>query len=35
MDTLIDWLGLTPEDQVTYRESQINVTVNVQGQYPW
>jgi hypothetical protein len=35
MDTLINWLGLAGEDQVTYREGQINLTVNVQGQYPW
>lgn len=32
-DRLIAWLGLADQDQVTYRTSQINVTVNVQGDW--
>lgn len=34
-DQLISWLGLADQNQVTYRESQINVTVNVQGEYQY
>ncbi len=33
MDQLIDWLGLGDETRVTYSESQIDLTVNVQGSY--
>jgi hypothetical protein len=32
---LIDWLGLGGQSEVTYRESQIDLTVNVQGWFEY
>ena len=35
MNTLIDWLGLSGQRNVTYNNSQINLSVNIQGEYQY
>ena len=35
MNALLDWLGLAGERNITYSNSRINLTVNIQGEYQY